>query len=307
MIKIQEESIFIALNEIDTLHLKRIYQNPNGPPVFMIHGSIENGKVFYSSSGKGFAPYLAKQGYDVFVADLRGRGKSTPAITKNSKSGLTEVLSEELPAFLDKIKEIKGDVPQYWVGHSWGGVMLLAYFARNQESKVNAMAFFGSKRRISIFSWKKLVMVNFFWVLVAKTSILIKGYLPAKALKMGSDEETAKSHKQTDQWVQSKKWIDWDDRLDYAAKLKSLQLPPVLYLTGKKDDVLGNAIDVRLLMSETGEHQPSKFIHLSKENGSLQDYGHIDILTHKDAEKDHFPIVLDWFRENGTDQESTEH
>ena len=46
----------------------------NAPALLLIPGSIENGHIFYSKSGKGFAPWMAERGFDVFVADLRGRG-----------------------------------------------------------------------------------------------------------------------------------------------------------------------------------------------------------------------------------------
>ena len=119
---IAEESIFIPLHENELLHLKRFCGDDNGPVIFMLHGSIENGRIFYSKNGKGLAPFLAKQGYDVFVADLRGRGQSTPAINRDSKFGLTECVEQEIPAFLNEIKKIRGNSPQHWIAHSWGTV-----------------------------------------------------------------------------------------------------------------------------------------------------------------------------------------
>jgi len=80
--KLTEESLYIAINNTEKLHLKRFFNDKMGQPVVMLHGSIENGKIFYSSSGKGLAPFLADQGYDVFVPDFRGKGKSTPPIVK---------------------------------------------------------------------------------------------------------------------------------------------------------------------------------------------------------------------------------
>jgi len=93
--QLKEENIYIEaplakgtkLYLKEELFIKRFYANANGAPVLMIHGSVENGKIFYSSSGKGFAPYLAKKGYDVFVVDLRGRGQSKPLVNKYSEYG----------------------------------------------------------------------------------------------------------------------------------------------------------------------------------------------------------------------------
>ncbi|WP_299820399.1 alpha/beta fold hydrolase [uncultured Pontibacter sp.] len=296
---VQQESVFIRLNATDTLHLRRVSRQHQGPPVLLVHGSIENGKIFYTKSGKGFAPYLAEQGYDVFVADLRGRGKSTPAISRYSDFGLNHTLQEDFPAIIRKIKELKGDVPQYWAAHSWGGVLMLAYLARPSEPvQVQAMAFFGSKRRISIKSLKKFMMVDVVWNWAAKVVVAAKGWLPAKHMRMGSDSETRLTHRQTHAWVVQKEWRHWHDGFDYAAALQHMHLPPTLYLTGAKDDVLGHPTDVEKLMQETGSKQ-SEFRVLSKANGNLHDYGHIDILTHHDAPHDHFPVVLGWFKKNG--------
>ena len=79
----QQESIFIA-NDGQQLHLRHIWTKPGGVPIFMLHGLIENGLIFYTEKGKGLACYLAEQGFDVYVADLRGRGKSTPMIDHRS-------------------------------------------------------------------------------------------------------------------------------------------------------------------------------------------------------------------------------
>ena len=63
------DSLYLPTIDGETLHLKRIHSNGQGIPVFMVHGSIENWKIFYTDKGKGFAPFLAQHGFDVFVAD----------------------------------------------------------------------------------------------------------------------------------------------------------------------------------------------------------------------------------------------
>ena len=288
------ESLFIPLNNTETLHLQRIYKKPTGTPVFMLHGSIENGKIFYSKSGKGFAPYLAHNNYDVFVADLRGRGKSSPLINRNSKFGLKEVINEDLPAFINKIIDIKGPVPQHWVSHSWGGVMLLAFLARkNKLSNVKSLLFFAAKRRISVQNIKRLYMIDLCWNWIGRLFIFKYGYLPAKEFKFGSDNESAKTYTETNKWIYEKKWIDWNDGFDYIAQLSSMNLPPILSMTGIGDKVLGHPKDAQLLLNEIGM-QNEKVKILSKKNGNHYNYGHIDILTHPDCKRDHYPKILKW-------------
>ena len=63
--QVSSESFTIELANGEKLYIKRFYNQLNAPPALMIHGSVENGRIFYSNSGKGFAPFLADQGFDV--------------------------------------------------------------------------------------------------------------------------------------------------------------------------------------------------------------------------------------------------
>jgi predicted alpha/beta hydrolase len=297
--EIRQESIFIELNPTDKLHLKRIFVSQGGPVVFMLHGSIENGKIFYSSSGKGLAPYLARNGYDVFIADLRGRGQGTPKFSRNSRTGQTESITEEIPAFLNEIQKLRGNTLQHWIGHSWGGIILLSFFLRfaHYRPLVKSMVFFGTRRSITVFNLKKLININFFWFFFARILTFFYGYLPAVKFGFGSDNESRKSHKQSIPWVKGKPWVDQQDSFDYGGEIKKAGLPPLLFLTGSSDTDLGNQIDVNNFVREVG-NEKSEFRLISKEKGFLHDYGHIDILTHPDSVGDHFPLVLKWFESN---------
>jgi predicted alpha/beta hydrolase len=301
--EIRQESIFVELNSTDKLHLKRIYINENGPVIFMLHGSIENGRIFYSNSGKGIAPYLARNGYDVYIADIRGRGQSTPKISRDSLTGQTETIIEEIPAFLNEIEKIRGKAPQHWMGHSWGGVLLASYFSRFEKERhqVKSMVFFATKRAITVFNFDKLIKIDFFWNFFAKILTSIYGYLPATKFGYGSDNETKKSHRQTTEWVNSQPWMDTDDGFEYGKKIKEFPLPPLLSITGKADTYLGHPVDVKKFVDEAG-NESSKFFVIGKENGNKHDYGHIDLLTHPDALEDHFPMVLDWLKKHESEK-----
>lgn len=294
MEEVKQESIFISINETESLHLKRIFKNLNGEPVFMLHGSIENGKIFYSESNKGFAPFLAQNGFDVFIADMRGRGKSTPPVSRGSKYGQVDIIKTDISAFIEKIKELKGDLPIHWVSHSWGGVLMLSHLGRFNPN-VKSIIHFAVKRRITVrnIDYWKLIFLQ--WGLIGKLLIWMKGYLPAKDFKFGSDNEPKNHLKQINHWIPPRsKWIDNIDDFNYGNALRNKKLPPQLFIAGLADTVLGNPIDVKLLANEIGEHQNTDLMLLSKENGNFHDYGHNNMLSHKDAPKDHFLEILEW-------------
>ncbi len=292
------ESIFIE-NDGEHLHIQKFHsENSKKIPVLMIHGSVEDGRIFYSKNEKGLGPYLAKLGYEVFIPDLRGRGKSTPKVGRKSKSTMYDILEKDFDVYLSKIKEVCGTTPQIWVGHSWGGVLLLAYYAKkHKDIKVSSMVFLGVKRRISIGGLKKLFMVNFYWRFFGKILTLMYGYLPSKKYGMGSDNESRLTYLETDHWVKTKSWKDKHTTFDYHGAFQEIDLPPILSLTGIKDDVLGHPTDVQLLLKESNAKKAT-FKVLGKKNGNLEDYDHINILTSKAAENDHFLLIYEFIRSN---------
>jgi predicted alpha/beta hydrolase len=292
----QEESIFIPF-EGGKLHLKRIYQDAQGPPVFLLHGSIENGKIFYSKSLKGYGPYLASKGYDVFVLDMQGRGKSTPKISRKSKYGQVDVIHSDIPMSLDKIKEIKGDVPMYVGAHSWGGVLVLSYMAR-YDFNIKNVVLFGTKRFITVRTWEYYKKVWFGWKILGAITPLLCGYFPAVKMGAGSDNEPSIHLKQINAWLApGSKWIDNVDGFDYGQALEEKALPPLLFVAGKEDTLLGHPKDIKLLMEEV-KHAKKDYWLLAKESGNLHDYGHIDMLSHKDAPEDHFVEIAKWMSSN---------
>ena len=279
-----------------------------GTPVFLLHGSIENGTIFYSKSGKGYAPFLARQGYDVYVADLRGRGQSNPPISRGSDYGQSDAIAVEIPAFLRHIRELRGDVPMHWGAHSWGGVNLLTYLARPEHpDKVKSMVFFGTKRRITVRGFTYFWMMSFGWHTLARALMGIFGYLAGKKVGMGSESITKKTWRQTTDWIYQKEWKHWEDGFDYQDARRKKKVPPLLSFAGIKDEVLGNPIDVKATLDELGPDQEVKFELLGKLNCHLHDYGHIDMLTHPLAAEDHFMMALHWMKKYEEDGENPEN
>jgi len=294
---IQHEKYFLNITEKDTICLHRFYTKIGSTPIFMLHGAMENSKIFHSKSKKGFAPFLAKNGFDVFTVDMRGKGESTPKVSKENKQSQTDQILEDIPLSLSKIKELTKKESIHFVGHSWGGVLLLAYIARFPNTKVKSAVFFGSKRRVSVFTLRRIFYIDIIWSLLGSILGNIKGYVPFTKMKAGSDDEPLIFFKEMNNWVYSIKWKDKRDGFDYKSTLQKIDLPPILYFTGKNDHTLGNQKDVKLLMNEVKTSGNSQFKLLSKSNNNLVDYDHINILTHPKAEQDHFIEALDWIKE----------
>lgn len=303
------ESLWITLdNGLDRLHLKRFYlpkdvQNSNrthghGTPVFLLHGSVSSGRVFYSNSMKGLAPFLARQGFDVYVADLSGRGQSTPRVTRQSNRTQQQIITEEIPAFLDKIRQLRGqNTTIHAVAHSWGGVLLTAYLARFPDARLASMSFLGSKRHVSVFNRERIIGLDLMWATIGGLYTRLYGYLPAKRLRLGSDDEPAAVYRDCKHWVYHKRqWRDAQDGFDYLAALQQAKhLPATLHLAGQNDTFLGHPTDVRKLMRDM-DNPADQFVLLGKAHGFQHDYDHLSMCTSADAAVDHFRLIQDWIQ-----------
>lgn len=296
------QSLMVPVGDSAALHVQRIYRAGSapdvlGPAILMLHGSLGNGRIFYSQSGKGLAPYLARQGFDTYAVDLRGRGGGRPKVSRAACYGQTEALLEDLPAVCAAIQHLRGQLPTFWVAHSWGGAMLMSFLARFPalRASLRAAVFFGSKRVIRRDSFAKKLILNVGFDTWGALQVRCFGYVHGRRLGFGDDAESRKFYRQTRAWLRGAAWIDSDDGFDYAAALHRLEPLPVLHFTGVRDRVMADAGDIRRFINEYGG-AGSELRVLSRADGAVKDYGHIDILTDSGAENGHFPEVVAWFR-----------
>lgn len=291
----------VDLGDGSDLHIAHWAGDDGAAPVLMLHGAVENGRIFYSRSGRGLAPYLAARGFDVHVLDLRGRGSSRPPIGRGSRHGQYESIVEELPAAAAHVAAVAGQRPQHWVAHSWGGVLMAAMLARLPawRAHVASLTFFGAKRAVRVHTRERWLYIDGVWFTLAPLLTALAGYLPARALRMGSDNETRRSHRDSAAWIRPVPWRDPRDGFDYAAALAGAELPPLLALAGASDRALGHPGDVADFVAECGRGTRRVEL-LARATGYARDYGHVDMLTAREAVDDHFPLVADWMMRRAT-------
>ncbi len=288
--------IKLPVTDTDSLFMRRFCENPEGKPVLMVHGAIEDSHIFYSESGLGLAPFLARQGFDVYVVDFRGHGCSRPAISRESHYGQYEMICEDFPAMLHAVRRERGTSSVSLVAHSLGGVIASASLVRFPELRkyVSAMVYFGSKRVVQARNIQRFMKIDLMWRMVGGILCRLYGYLPARQFSFGADNETLGYFRESCKWIRPGKWVDPRDGFDYGKGARGIVFPPALFIAGAGDKCLGFPGDVRAFMDEHGQDQPFHFLLLSRGNGNLLDYGHIDMLTGKDASHDHFPQVAQW-------------
>jgi predicted alpha/beta hydrolase len=298
--KLVKDSIMVTVTAGSQLHIRHIYPADNNcdEVVVMIHGDVENGYIFYSENNQGLACLLAKQGYDVYVADLRGKGKSWPALGPKSKFGYHEAINEDLLAILKRVNKKSPNKTQTWISHSMGGVLLMSCFARYADQLVapKQIVHFGTRRCVRSNSLRKRVLIDFLWKKICKYLVSGNGYLPARSLRLGPADETEASYYNNINWTTSADWLDPVDCYDYGQAILTRKVPRSLYFSAEKDTAFGAPEDVRQFMRELGQHD-GRMIVLGRSGGNTHDYNHVSMLLHPDAVDDHFPQLLSWLQE----------
>lgn len=101
---------------------------PKRGSVLMVHGLGAN-RLTFDFPQRSLATYLARRGWDCFVAELRGTGRSDhPA-----HWDIAHYLDQDLPALVEAVQHA-GDGPLFWIGHSMGGILLLNWWAERGEA-----------------------------------------------------------------------------------------------------------------------------------------------------------------------------
>lgn len=286
----------------ERLHVLEIRDDDNlrKHDVLFLHGAVENGKIFYSESkDKGLAPFLARSGFRCLVADFRGRGRSSPSIGKETSHGQHELITEDIPEIINKLcSSSKYSV----VCHSWAGVLFYSALSRGllDVTKISSVVCFGTKRSVNVWNMEKIVKVDIFWLSLAGAIARMCGYLPAKSLGVGSDNDSKRFVEECQDWVRrDSSWVDQRDGFDYETHIRKLeQVPPVLTIAADGDLALGHPSDVKKFFFEEmkgGQRCTYKMV---------EGFDHVNMLTSERAEKTHFLEVLEFILKNAKSNKS---
>ncbi len=295
------------------LQLRRCYKasykenDRRGVPVFLVAGFGQDSSIFLPESTQaGLAPYLASCGYDVFVAELRGKGRSWPHVTRHADWGLHELITEDIPAHLNTLAKLRPGEPQIWVGHGLGSLLLLGCYARLDitPAPLLGMVHFAAGRCCQLTSLDKTLRYMT-WQWGCETSAALFGCVNATGLGHQVHADSRKVYQQWRHWQQSINWLDPDDQFDYRVALQRKALPASLYFSLRDSGLWGSAEDTRLLLKELGTHD-ARLVGLGKAQGNHRNYTAQSLLTHHDAVRDHFETLKDWLDElqNPADQDT---
>ncbi|WP_339079197.1 alpha/beta fold hydrolase [Pseudomonas sp. TMP9] len=280
-----DKSVELALTRLG----RAGYEHERGVPLMLIPGSFSNRRFWFSPKGIGLGAYLARAGFDVWIAEMRGHGLS-PRNRDYQRNTVSDYVRYDLPAIADFVHELN---PQkaHWLGHSLGGIILAGALGGRylDEAKIASSVLFGSQ--ISRVYWPlKIPPVEWGSRFLLKRFSLLSG----SRLKRGPEDEPISLV------VESLRWHGLFGRFgdaqgDWWAGLAEVRVPVMAVAAlGDKQDP---AWACEKLLKQFGSPL-SEFLCLGKQHGFNSDFGHVEMLISKDAQREVWPLVEQWLRKS---------
>ncbi len=270
-----------------------------GTPVLMLADFMEDQSIFFPDmehskpdTRLGLAPMLASEGYDVFMLDLRGKGRSWPALSGEQNWGLHQAIMEDIPSHLTAVARLRPGCPQIWIGKGLGSVLLTCAYARIDvlPAQVLGIAHLGAGRQSLLANMGKAIRDQV-WRLSQQLSGLLFGQV--KGALLGPAQESRQLAKEWRNWRMNPEWRDPYDGFNFRLALKQKTLPSCLYMNVKSSSGAGDLMDCKHWLEELGEHD-AIVMAISRASGNLHNYSGRELLTHKDAIDDHLLNLHHW-------------
>lgn len=258
-----------------------------GVPVVLLHGSFSNRRFWYSAKGAGLGAYLARAGFDVWIAEMRGHGLS-PRNERYHDNNVAQYVRYDLPAIAEFIFEQTGQAA-HWFGHSLGGVILAAALGGRflDERRVRSVSLFGTE--VSRCYWPlKLPPVE--WG--ARLVLRALPHLSGLRLQRGPEDEPIGIAREALRWHGLFGRFGGRE-YDWWSGLAEVRLP--ILVVAAVADRQAPAWACRKLFEQCRAATAS-FLLLGKAHGFSSDFGHVEMLLGTEAQREVWPLCQYWLQ-----------
>jgi len=317
--------------------------DPTKAPVILCHGLNCNDRFWDVARGTSFAQYLAARGYDVWVPALRGAGSSTkpgivvvrrlirpvfPELPKQISFRMIDpralnwtmdsYVKQDVPAILKAVRKETGAHSVHWVGHSMGGMIILAYVELYGDDGLATITALGSPMTIPQPPNNFLAAFKQNKELYKLATLVVNASVPASLHVIDERSGMAgalynpqnMSSSVTREFftrgvedipigvldqlvgaVQTGEVRSADGKVNYAKLLDRVTVPS--FIAGGMVDHVAPPESVRFVYNHIGS-QDKRFHIFAVVNNDAVDYGHLDLVLGRHAPSDVYPAVEGW-------------
>jgi oxygen-independent coproporphyrinogen-3 oxidase len=249
-------------------------------PVLLTHGTFSNGTLC-----SRLAAYLAQQGFDCWVLDLRGHGES-------QRDGFTPDFEAfglfDTPAAIGAVRRYSACPEIFLVGHSAGGLAFLMHLARRPEARreVVGVITLASQATGAYTTWQGWAAGH-----GVQVGTAVLGYSAGRAWRLGPEDERKGVFDAWFRWNRTQRWTGADG-FDYMAALGQVTVP-VWCFAGAGDRAIAPAEGCRRVYEAIGS--PGKrWTVCGRAEGFSEDFNHARIIASRAAQREIWPRIKDW-------------
>lgn len=312
------------------------YQSPHrrhGTPVLLCHGMASNRWDMAGPGRVSLAHYLVRRGYDVWVVELRGAGRSTRPTLWNGKRynwRFEDYVQHDGPAALRTVLRESGASQVHWIGHSMGGMIAYALLMSPVHHKIASAVTLGSPTMSNVghplldFGVPYRELLRYMPARVplgtlarwgAPFAPLVARLLSDSIRELGWHEGNADVPllrtlmltavedlpvallREFARWYDTKSMSDRYGMFDFTEHLERITAP-ILIIAGSRDG-LTPARDLERVYRRIASRDKA-FRVIGTEHGCARDYSHADLILGLHAPDDVYPVILEWLEAHRT-------
>ena len=292
-------------------------------PLLLVHGLGANRYNFDLTDDHSLALDLSRQGHDVWLVELRGRGFSTrPRLFSGIRYdwSFDDYAERDLPAAAREVLRATGSSRLHLVGFSSGALACYAWLSDpHRQIEVGSLVSIAGpatfRRAGSHLSGRLLRHLR--WLrhrFLMRVLAPVSGYFhPAPLQIIHNPENTAGEVQrramvnlianfsrnellQYGDWLEHNTFRSIDQRRDYRAELSRISVPS-LFIAGARD-ILAPPDAVKDAYEAISAPE-KRFVICSRAQKFSVNYGHFDLLVGNTARVEVYPLVADWLARYG--------
>lgn len=243
----------------------------------LAHAMFARSSQFERPHGRGLARFLAEQGWRTVAFDFRGHGDSGTSASNGGRWSYDDLVHRDLPCVVAcaRARQKRGEKVVV-IGHSLGGHVAMA---AQGLGLLEADAIVGIAANVwlphyepSFLRWRAKRATLRAMSAVTRS----RGFFPARALRMGSDDESAPYVRALVRCVKEGRWTSDDGRDDYERALGDITVP-VLGIASVGDRLNCHPVSAERMLSRCGGTR--EFHLITHGDAGAPAPGHMELVT----------------------------